>query len=241
MALSIRRIVVGQSVKRYVNRDGKKKTRVIYKFAYTKNGKKISSHCVDGMKVPPAGLYAKISDDPEKDKVWAMWTDEKGREQRLYSKSHRQNAHASKYDRLERVAQLIPRIKTALVADSESMYAERREMSTILLIILETGLRIGSNLDTKGEVEAFGVSTLLSKHVKIAPGGVRLEFVGKKGVINRAFVKSSLVASLLRNRKSPAYTTPLFNISGSKCLAYLKEIAGWDRGSGPSHIRQLPQ
>lgn len=43
------------------------------------------------------------------------------------------------------------------------------------------GLRPGSTKDTKADAQAYGASTLLAKHARIARGKVKLDFIGKEG------------------------------------------------------------
>lgn len=177
------------------------------------------------MQIPPAGLDVVLSDNPAKDKVWAVWKDVKGREQRLYSKSHLRAAYSTKFSRVGNVS--IPKIEAALLGEIKHPLSEKRkEAAEVLYTILRTGFRIGSKINTKGDVEAFGISTLLSRHVKIVSGRARLDFVGKKGVRNAKTLHDPLVTKILLGRKNGKRFAPLFDVSGSFCLNFLKEIAG---------------
>ena len=82
------------------------------------------------------------------------------------------------------------KIKVGLTSKDETA----RYLSTIMGIIMETGIRPGNRSNgikeilDKGEVkkETFGAITLKRQHIKVKEGEIQLQFPGKKGTLNNA-------------------------------------------------------
>ena len=128
-----------------------------------------------------------------------------------------------------RVAELRGKF-TAVQQENESAMkggdVNKREDAAALSLIMSVGLRPGSTRDTKAEKQAFGATTLLGRHV-IVGDGVRLRFVGKKGVDIDIPVNDPVVAEMLRSRREKAGANGrLFNTSDVRVLAHAKTLDG---------------
>jgi len=96
------------------------------------------------------------------------------------------------------------------------------------MLIMETGLRPGSDRDTKAEKQAFGATTLEGRHVDVdSQGNVTLKFTGKKGVQREVKIEDKNLAEELAERKKTAGSNDrLFDTSASKLRDYVKTLDG---------------
>lgn len=100
-----------------------------------------------------------------------------------------------------------------------------KQAALILYIISKTGLRVGSNSDTKSEVKAYGISTLLNKHVTLLPDNkIKFKFIGKKGVLNSSIVKDKIIWNELNKLKTTNWSEPIFNVQSGFIRNYLNKI-----------------
>ena len=205
------------------------RTKTVYTFKYLDEsgkqvGKRLSEKCLH-LKIPPVAWNVKIF--PDAPKILATWQDEKGRDQKLYSNNHKATRKSRKFARCKNLAKNLKRIEQAILYDIGSANVKDNEAASVLWIIKETGFRIGGMSDTKADVRAYGISTLLSRHVRlVGEDRVLFQFVGKKGVLNRKTVNNSVVRTIIESRKSPIRNRRLFDVSSGYCLQYLKKIAG---------------
>jgi DNA topoisomerase-1 len=71
-------------------------------------------------------------------------------------------------------------------------------------LIFATGLRPGSDTDTKAKLKAYGATTLEGKHVITEGDNVSLQFTGKKGVSLNIPVENKEIAAMLKDRANKA-------------------------------------
>lgn len=189
------------------------------------NGGPVPEHLLK-LRIPPAWTNVHVSIDPES-KVYATGYDSKGRKQSLYSVEHTKEASNSKFERVQKLVTLADTIKARIESD---LHGEDEEEAILALLIFEMGLRPGSRKDTQGDVEAFGATTLESRHIKLMSSGtVYLDFIGKKGVKIHQKVTNNFLVKELALRKTLAggvHRRPVFESTDSALRAYLKEIAG---------------
>jgi len=93
---------------------------------------------------------------------------------------------------------------------------------------METGIRPGSEADTHAEKQAYGATTLLGKHVKVAEdGSVSLQFVGKKGVdLDIPVQDSQLKKVLVQRSKSAGEDGKLFDVDDGELRDYTHTLDG---------------
>ena len=117
-------------------------------------------------------------------------------------------------------AQVLPRIEQRISKD-----VSKSEEALVLYIISKTGFRIGSNDETLAKVKAYGVSTLLGKHVQINGDSISFDFIGKKGVHIQKQIKDPKIAALLAHKKKNE-EKPLFKVNDYEVRKYLGGISG---------------
>lgn len=134
------------------------------------------------LKLPPAWTDLKYNPDPNA-ALLAIGKDAKGRAQYVYSDEHVSKQSMLKFQRIKELDNQYDIIQTKNDEACKSDNPKLRAHAACLDLIMRTGLRPGSDTDTKAEKQAYGATTLRGKHVvKEDDGSVVLRFVGKKGV-----------------------------------------------------------
>jgi DNA topoisomerase-1 len=179
-----------------------------------------------GLRIPPAWKDVTFNPDPDSEPVVSGY-DAKGRKQSLYSASHKMESAAEKFSRVSELAE-----KRAYIArqnDNNLKHADPkvREAAALTKLIMETGVRPGSEKDTGGARKAYGATTLEGRHVYEGARGVRLRFVGKKGVDVSVPVKDEATAKLLVERaKAAGHKGRLFDASDGELRDYVRTLDG---------------
>jgi DNA topoisomerase-1 len=178
-------------------------------------------------RIPPKWKNVRVDPTPGA-KVVAIGYDEKGREQRLYSLEHTLSAKDTKFQRVRKLIARRDFVEAEIELDIKNrLRTEWREAAIVAYLILETGIRPGSNADTKGDYTAYGATTLLMTHVKVMQSGrVWLKFRGKKGVDQKVLVTNPWLVEELRRRKrsTTSWTAKVFNCSASRLNLYFQQL-----------------
>ena len=159
--------------------------------------------------------------------VQAEGKDDKGRAVRVYSRAH---AKAQAYDKFQRVRALdiaMAGITKRVRSDMRSDDPKVREPAAVLALIIDTGIRPGSDEDTGADKQAYGATTLEGRHVVVSGERVSLQFVGKKGVDQDVTVDDDALAAMIRERKSNAGEKGrVFDVSATALQVYTSDITG---------------
>lgn len=200
------------------------------------NGK-IASTRLRSYRVPPAWENIEVDPDPSASLI-AIGYDSKGRKQYLYSREH---AAAAKDDKFVKIRQMIEEheeIRSQIEEDlnDPNVTDMKREAALVAYLIYETGIRPGSDQDTKGDVDAFGATTLQLRHLKNNDRSVRMSFIGKKGVQQNVLVTNPYLVEELRERKeaSKKWSQPVFNMNHNYLRNYVSQL-----GSGGYTTKDL--
>lgn len=151
------------------------------------------------LKLPPAWTEVKISRDASAP-LQAIGKDAKGREQYVYSEEFQKSTSAAKFERIKALEQQQPEISKKNEADCRSKDEKVSENARCLRLIMATGIRPGSEQDTKASKQAYGATTLKGEHVVEEDGQVYLRFTGKKGVDLNISVSDGKIAADLKKR-----------------------------------------
>jgi DNA topoisomerase-1 len=197
----------------------------------TINGKPASDE-MQRLRIPPA--WTNVTVDPAPGAVIvAIGFDATGRKQRLYSPLHIAEAKAGKFERVRALLGEWDDIQTQIESDLNDRLAPQGTKEAVLMayLIYETGIRPGSETSARGDnsqagTATFGASTLQLRHVKACTRGVRLKFVGKKGVSQNILVTNPYLVRIFlqRKRDTTAWTTPLFRYGAGYLRAYFKSL-----------------
>ena len=180
-----------------------------------------------GIRLPPAWKNVQVAIDPTAD-LQATGEDEKGRTQYKYSAAHDKGAAAKKFARLKDFREKLPELRRRIISDLTSKKQRDREAASVLYLIEQTGIRIGSDDDTKADIKAYGATTLLHEHVRVEGDTVILKFPAKSGVVAEKTVEDKRLAAMLSKRlKKTKPGQPLFSTTDNSVRGYMKRAAGF--------------
>lgn len=182
--------------------------------------------------VPPAWTDIRISMDPDKP-LQVIGRDVKKRFQYIYNEKFKKSQQAAKYKRVMQLDKKYDRLVSDVNKDLNSQDPKTREHAQITKLILETGLRPGSEKATGAEQQAYGATTLNSSHVVTKAGKTCLQFIGKKGVsIDLPVTNQELAAELKKRAKGGGQLFP--GVNDTSLRKYVDHLAG-----GGFHTKDL--
>jgi DNA topoisomerase-1 len=149
--------------------------------------------------IPPAYTDIKIADTAN-NYLQAVGIDEKGRKQYIYNKSFVASQSRNKYCQLKNFGTHINQIRKDVrsIMMNDMPVNDKEKMIALIIYILDNcHFRIG-NIHYFNEYQSHGVSTLQTKHLTFSPSEVKIEFIGKKGVLNTCLFTDALSIKLLK-------------------------------------------
>lgn len=189
--MDIRR-VLDKKTQKFNYYDNKTKKRV---------SKTMAKH-INSLRIPPGYSKVKISKN-RKSKVLAIGEDSKQRKQYIYNQEHVDKQKELKFSDLIYFGKKIKRIRRDVLANIErcsknNVRDKNCVISTILFLIDRCNFRVGCD-KYKKLYNSYGVTTLNKNHFEFKNNKVSIEFVGKKGVINKSDVKHKNVCDVLHS------------------------------------------
>jgi len=182
---------------------------------------------IQALKLPPAWTDVRINPNPDAD-LLAIGKDKKGRSQYVYSAKFQGDQSAQKFNRIAELESSAPGIAAKNDANRASSDPTLAEHADALHLIMQTGVRPGSEDDTGADKKAYGATTLEGRHVTGSGADTALQFVGKKGVSLNLPITNESVASMLASRAANAGPNgQLFpNVSDASLRDYVHGVAG---------------
>lgn len=153
---------------------------------------------------------------PAWDEVWicpldqghlqATGRDDQGRKQYLYHTRWVHLRNEGKYGRLLDFGRALPKLRRQIRAHLNlSALSREKVLAAVVGLLDSTFIRIG-NLQYSQQNNAFGLTTLRDRHVKIEGEQVRFEFQGKSGVQQTVSLANRQLARIVREcREVPGY------------------------------------
>jgi len=189
------------------------------------NGKNVSpeiSKQLDEMNIPPGWKNVAVSSDPLSE-IIAVGQDEKGRWKYLYSEEYTDKQKWKKFDRVKLFADDMDSIRDNI----EEGILEGDPKAYLLKLEDMTGIRVGSLTDTKADVQAYGLTTLQSNHVKVEGDKIILDFIAKEGIPAHYEITDPILARFFEDRlAAAAVDSPLFpDVTEKTINKYLKEVS----------------
>lgn len=191
------------------------------------NGQPLPEH-IARLKIPPAWTDLRINPDPE-GALLVEGRDAKSRLVGVYHERFKDTNAQVKFQRIKELAEKFPAIQAQNEANRKSANPLVATHGDCMRLIMEMGIRPGSDADTKAKVQAYGATTLGGQHVKVGEdGSVTLQFVGKKGVALTLPVEDPGTAAMIKERaKSAGPSGRLFpGISQKSLLSYSGSLDG---------------
>jgi DNA topoisomerase-1 len=177
-------------------------------------------------RIPPAWTGVTVSTDPKSPLV-VKGKDDKGRTQSVYSADHTMQKAQQKFLRVSKLRKELSSVDGKLDSDMESDIPAISSAASVLALVHHTGLRPGSDKDTGADKKAYGATTLEGRHVTKTADGVRLKFIGKKGVSLDIPVHDSQVAeSLIKRSALSGANGRLFSTNGRQLRNYTDKVSG---------------
>ncbi len=228
-------------MKDYIIRKIKKKKGKQYIYEYSdKRGnllpKKEIESLIKNIYIAPAYKNVKINKNRH-DKVLAIGTDERGRNQYTYNPDYIQKATDNKYKKLiefgNNYKSIITKINKDMISFTDS---KQKQVAMILKVIDECNFRVGNEKYAK-ENNSFGVCTLENQHIKVGKDKVIIDFIGKEGVRNTCRVKNKRLIKNLRTKKKQLHkkdriftyrsNSKYYNVSANDVNNYLKQFGNF--------------
>lgn len=158
---------------------------------------------IAALKLPPAWTDVHYSADPGA-ALLAQGKDAKGRLQSVYSAAFSATQAKAKFERVKALAIAYPAIAAQNAQAMRSANPKTRDAADCLDLVMQTGIRPGSDDDTGADKKAYGATTLKGEHVVSGPDGTRLQFTGKKGVSLDIKIDDPKLAAALAERAKKA-------------------------------------
>jgi DNA topoisomerase-1 len=199
-------------------------------------GKPLPSHLkklLESKKIPPGWTNPRFNPDP-KGHLVVVGEDSKGRTQPLYSVKHDQSQAADKFRRSQILDDgKFDKIMAKNQQAKKSRDPRTRELAAVLSLIMHSGIRPGSDVDTGADYKSYGATTLEGQHVVTdKDGNTSLVYVaGKhKGKDVTIKITDPEIAKDLQDRaKQVGEGNQLFPQSDARrLLAHVKGVAGKD-------------
>lgn len=162
----------------------------------------------NGLYIPPAYVNVRVAKSP-KHKIQAIGEDTRGRKQYIYHPDFVRELSQRKYDNITKLSGKIVEIEgdnnkvirdiiSRCHLDSEKLKYPDDYFPIIIMLLLKYHFRIGSHKYEK-ENNSYGIITLLKDHIKLLEGNKYcIEFVGKKGIVNKVVDIDKTIYGILR-------------------------------------------
>lgn len=183
--------------------------------------------------IPPAWEDVKICPSPT-GHLQAIGRDAKGRQQYLYHDDWHAVSATTKFDRLERIGALLPKVRRRVRRDLDRKGLQKeRIVAAVVRLIDKAHLRIGSRIYAEDN-GSYGATTLTAEQVEIEDVTISLDFPGKSGKQTEVLLSDAKVASVIQQceevdgqflfcyRDSAGDYRP---VSSSDVNSYLLEVA----------------
>jgi hypothetical protein len=147
----------------------------------------------------------------------------------LYTKEHIKARNKKKAKRIQKLSKILDKIQTQIKKDIKSNNIITRMIALAVSLIDETYERIG-NTESAEELEHYGVTTWLVKHISFKGGGAIIKYIGKAGVKQEKEIKDKETIKVLKEAiKGKKKNDRIFDgenylVTGNVVNAYLKKF-----------------
>jgi len=204
----------------------KKNNKFVYIFIKTSEPVECeeSLEFIDKLRIPPVWEDVKIDIDSSDILVTGM--DKGGKKQYIYSIDHVKKVAKIKFCKLIKMGSKIEKLKVDLAGYLESNSMTKDTLIALIIkTIIECSFRIGTE-KCFDKYESVGMTTIQKKHLFFDKNSLKIEFIGKKGVLNTCFIFDSnpstknmilLYKKLIANKKENDF---IFNYE-NKLISHL--------------------
>lgn len=168
---------------------------------------------IRGLGIPPAYRDVWVCADPN-GHLQATGIDARGRKQYRYHPDWQTQRAETKFGQLLDFGQALPALRKTVQRDLRQGAGDLAFTRAALVLLLDrTLIRIGDPFYT-AENRSFGATTLLSRHLTVGDGGVRLSFVAKGG---------RRVRIALRDKRLERIFNEIGDLPGRHLFTYIDE------------------
>ncbi len=152
---------------------------------------------IESLVIPPAWEDVRICPSSS-GHIQAIGRDAKGRQQYLYHAVWTTISSANKFDRLESIGEVLPRIRRRVRRDLDSRkLSKERIVAAIIRLIDKAHLRVGSPAYAEDN-GSHGATTLTAEQVEVDKFSISLDFPGKSGRQTEISITDKNVAAVIR-------------------------------------------
>jgi len=161
---------------------------------------------VHGVKIPPGYRVIWQSESPNGNArgLLAKVKDSKDRTKPIYTAEHDRIAAEKKFKRTLTLLRDFAKIQEGIRAGMGSQKDGDRQRFEALALVVDTGMRPGSDNDTKASVKAYGATTLQARHVKFEGDSAVFDFIGKNAHRNEFRTDDPAIVAALKARVAAA-------------------------------------
>lgn len=167
--------------------------------------------------------------------IQATGRDQKGRKQYIYHSEWERQQQNQKFAKLAVFGQLLPKIrKQCQQALEQRNWPKSKVLSLMLLILDQTGIRIGNSYYTEQNA-SYGLSTLRRKHISVTGSELIFSYQGKSHQARQVTIDdTSLIKHIRQVAQQPGYEIFRYqdeqsnwhDIDSNQVNDYLRELAG---------------
>ena len=179
---------------------------------------------VQKLGIPPAWQNVVANPNPNGN-LLAKGIDKKGKVQFRYSDNHSMRAAADKFGRVSELRKKREQIFQEVEKDIKAGVEE----ALVTKLVMKTGMRPGSEVDTKADYKSYGATTLEGRHIVKTKDGVVVRFVPgkKKGQeIEMPITDKKLASQLLERSAKAGKDGRLFDTTADAVRSYSKTKDG---------------
>ncbi len=189
---------------------------------------------IKSLVIPPAWTDVWISKQ-QNGHLQATGRDARGRKQSRYHPKWREVRDGTKYERMVKFAEALPRIRERVNADLKLPGLPRRKVLATIVSVMElTHIRVG-NQEYAKQNKSYGLTTMRNKHVEVHGADVTFSFQGKSRVHHTISLHDRRLARIIKACEDiPGYDLFQYlddegnhhSIDSADVNEYLGEIAG---------------
>ena len=152
--------------------------------------------------IPPAYNPVYINKDIEAS-CYAIGEDIKGKKQYLYNKKWTEQQSQKKYQNMILFAKKYKKLEKNIYSyiDNYNMISPENFKNFLISIAIYLIIKCNFRVGTKENEKSFGVTTLKKNHFNIKKNSVYIEFIGKRGIINKCLIDDKKIAYILKKLK----------------------------------------
>ena len=190
---------------------------------------------IESLVIPPAWEEVWICPS-DKGHIQSRGIDEAGRTQYIYHPLWQQVSSRRKFDRMHRMAEVLPRIRRRVRKDlSSDELSKNRVIAAVVRLLDKAQLRVGNPRYAR-ERDTRGATTLEPSHVDVDDFKVSLEFPGKSGKSREVSFSDRKTAAVINDCVDADSDTDflfcyeasdgeVYPVSSANVNEYLKEVA----------------